>query len=383
MNRRNLLKVAMGAGASFVAMPALLRAESAPIRIGSVLSTTGPAAYLGEPGIKTLQLYVPKINASGGLLGRMLELVAYDDAGDATKANSFAKRLLDVDNADILLAGSTTGTTMAMIPLVESRQVPLIALAGGVSIIEPVKKWVFKTPATDRMAAQKVFADMKKRGFTKLALLTETSGFGQSGLQQATLVAPDFGLTVVARESFGPRDTDMIAQLTKIRGSEAEAVFIIGTNPATAIVTKNFRQLSLKQAIYHANGITSQEFITLAGNAAEGVLAPSSPLTILDHIKAGDPQFSVLSEYAKSYREKYNEDAVVYGGGALDGLLLYIDAVKRAGTIDKAAVRDAIEKTANFPTSAGIVTMSPTDHMGLDARAFHLVRVEGGKWRPA
>ncbi|HNX70809.1 ABC transporter substrate-binding protein, partial [Rivihabitans pingtungensis] len=169
-----------------------------PIKIGSVLSVTGPAAFLGDPELKTLQMYVEDINKKGGVLGRPLQLVHYDDGSDANKANGFAKRLIDDDKVDVLIGGTTTGSTMSMVPLVERAGLPFISLAGAVPIIEPVKKWVFKTPHTDRMAAEKVFEDMKKRGLSKVALLSETSGFGQSGKKETEAVAGKYGVTLVA-----------------------------------------------------------------------------------------------------------------------------------------------------------------------------------------
>ncbi len=125
-----------------------------PIRIGAFLAVTGPAAFLGDPEQKTLELYVEKLNAAGGLLGRKLQLVSYDSAGDAEKARTFARRLIEQDKVDVIVGGSTTGETMAVVPLVEAAGMPFISLAGAVVIIEPVKKWVFKTPHTDRMAAR-------------------------------------------------------------------------------------------------------------------------------------------------------------------------------------------------------------------------------------
>ncbi|MGL4199081.1 MAG: ABC transporter substrate-binding protein, partial [Allorhizobium sp.] len=190
-----------------------------PIKIGSVLSVTGPAGSLGDPELKTLQLYVEDINKKGGVLGRQLQLVSYDDGSDASKANGFTKRLIDDDKVDIIIGGTTTGATMSMVPLVEKAQIPFISLAGAVVVIEPVKKWVFKTPHTDRMAAERVLDDMKKRGITKVALLSETSGFGQSGKKEVEAVLSKYGVTLVANETYGPKDTDVSPQLTKIKNT--------------------------------------------------------------------------------------------------------------------------------------------------------------------
>ena len=216
MKKRTLISFAAALAIAQI-VPAIAQTK-APIRIGAVLSTTGPAGYLGEPQLKTLQTYIAQINQEGGVLGRKLELVSYDDASEAAKANGFGKRLIEDDKVDFLIAGTTTGATMAMAPLVEKAAIPLISLSGAVVVVEPVKKWIFKTPHTDRMAAEKVSEDMKKRGFTKVGLLSETSGFGQSGAKETRLVAQKYGITLVADETYGPKDTDVTAQLTKIRG---------------------------------------------------------------------------------------------------------------------------------------------------------------------
>ena len=250
-----------------------------PIKIGSILSVTGPAAFLGDPELKTMQLYVEKINKDGGVLGRPLELVHYDDGSDASKANGFAKRLIESDKVDVLVGGTTTGSTMSIVPLVEKAGVPFISLAGAVVVVEPVKKFVFKTPHTDRMAAEKVFEDMRKRNLTKVALFSETSGFGQSGKKETESVAAKYGITLVANETYGPKDTDMSPQLTKIKNTPGvQAVFIFGLGQGPAIATKNYKQLGVTLPLYHAHGVASEEFIKLAGPAADGVRLPAAAL---------------------------------------------------------------------------------------------------------
>ncbi len=364
-----------------LALGSLAAMAADPIKVGSVLSVTGPAAFLGDPELKTLQLYVEDINKKGGVLGRQLQLVHYDDGSDANKANGFAKRLLDDDKVDILVGGTTTGSTMSMVPLAEKSGTPFISLAGAVVIIEPVKKFVFKTPHTDRMAAEKVFEDMKKRGITKVALLSETSGFGQSGKKETELVAGKYGITLVANETYGPKDTDMSPQLTKIKGAPGvQAVFVFGLGQGPAIVTKNYKQLGITLPLYQSHGVASDEFLKLAGPAAEGVRLPSPAQLIADKLPAGDPQKPVVTAYDKAYKERYKQDVSTFGGYAYDGLMLAVDAIKRAGGTDKAKVRDAIEATKGYVGSSGKVTMSPTDHMGLDLSSFRMLEVKNGDW---
>jgi branched-chain amino acid transport system substrate-binding protein len=368
------------AGAAF-AVAALTAAAADPIKIGSVLSVTGPAAFLGDPELKTLEMYIEDINKKGGVLGRPLQLVYYDDGSDAGKANGFAKRLIDDDKVDLIVGGTTTGSTMSMVPLVEKAGIPFISLAGAVVIVEPVKKWVFKTPHTDRMAAEKVFEDMKKRGIDKVALLTETSGFGQSGKKEAEAVAAKYGIVLVANETYGPKDTDMTPQLTKIKGTPGvQAVFIIGLGQGPAIATKNYQQLGIALPLYHAHGVASEEFIKLAGPAAEGVRLPAAALLVADKLDDKDPQKPVVIAYKKAFKERWKTEVSTFGGHAYDGLMLAVEAIKRAGSTDKAKVRDALEATKGYIGTGGVVNMSPTDHMGLDLSAFRMLEIKKGDW---
>ncbi|MEI8170613.1 MAG: ABC transporter substrate-binding protein [Rhodoferax sp.] len=355
-----------------------------PIKIGSVLSVTGPAAFLGDPELKTLQMYVDELNKKGGVIGRQLQLVHYDDGSDANKANGFAKRLIDDDKVDILVGGTTTGSTMSMVPLVEKANIPFISLAGAVVIVEPVKKWVFKTPHTDRMAAEKVFEDMKKRGLTKVALLSETSGFGNSGKKETEGVAAKYGITLVANETYGPKDTDSSPQLTKIKNTAGvQALFVFGLGQGPAIVTKNYKQLGMTLPLYHAHGVASEEFIKLAGPAAEGVRLPAAALLIADKLAASDPQKAVTMAYTKAFTEKWKTDVSTFGGHAYDGLMIAVDAIKRANSTDKSKVRDAIEATKGFIGTGGKVNMSATDHLGLDLTAFNMLEIKNNDWTMA
>ena len=352
-----------------------------PIKIGSVLSVTGPAAFLGDPELKTLQMYVDDLNKKGGVIGRPLQLVHYDDGSDANKANGFAKRLIDDDKVDILVGGTTTGSTMSMVPLAEKSGIPFISLAGAVVIIEPVKKFVFKTPHTDRMAAEKVFEDMKKRGITKVALLSETSGFGASGKKETEAVAGKYGITLVANETYGPKDTDMSPQLTKIKGTPGvQAVFVFGLGQGPAIVTKNYKQLGIALPLYQSHGVASGEFLKLAGPAADGVRLPSPAQSIPGKLADNDPQKPVVTAYDQAYRAAYKDEASTFGGYAYDGLMIAVDAIKRAGSTDKAKVRDAIEATKGYVGSSGVFNMSATDHMGLELSSFRLLEIKNGDW---
>ncbi len=350
-----------------------------PIKIGSFLALTGPASFLGDPELKTLQMYIDELNSQGGLLGRKVELIHYDTGGKAKNAKDIVKRLIKKDKVDVIIGGSTSGTTLAVIDIVQKAKIPFISLAGSIKIIQPVKKWVFKTPHTDRMAAAKIFEDMRKRGITKVALITGNGGFDKSGRAQCLDLAPKYGITIVADESYGNADTDMTTQLTKIRATDAQAILNFGFGKAPAIVAKNVRQLGIKVPLYESHGVASRKFVALAGEAAEGIRLPAAALLVAEKLPDTDPQKRVLIDYKHKYEAKYGPVST-FGGHAYDALFITVEAIKRAGTVDKAKVRDEIEKTKGFAGTGGIFNMSPDDHLGLGLDAFKMLEIHNGTW---
>ena len=354
---------------------------SAQVKIGAVLSVTGPASFLGDPEKKTLEMYVAEINAKGGVNGQKLQLIIYDDGGKANEALTFAKRLVDEDKIVAMVGGSTTGSTLAMIPVFEEAQIPFISLAGAIQIIQPVRKWVFKTPHTDTMACEKIFADLKRRNISKVALISGSGGFDKSMQAECVKVAPGAGITIVHQETYGPSDTDMTPQLTNIKSkADVQAVINPGFGQGPAIVTRNYRQLGITLPLYQSHGVASKEFIKLAGPAAEGVRLPAAALLVAEKLPASDKQKPVAQAYKKAYEQKTGQPVSTFGGHAYDGLMILVEAAKRAGSWDKAKVRDQIEKTKGFVGTGGIVNMSPTDHLGLDLTAFRMLEIKNGDW---
>lgn len=353
----------------------------AQVKIGSVLSVTGPASFLGDPEKKTLEIYVAAINAKGGVNGQKLQLVIYDDGGDANNARTFATRLIEEDKVVAVVGGTTTGSTLAMMPAFEEAQIPFISLAGAVQIIQPVRKWVFKTPHTDTMACEKIFADIKRRKLSKVALIAGSGGFDKSMQAECVKAAPGAGITIEHQENYGPRDTDMTPQLTNIKSKTGvQAVINPGFGQGPAIVTRNYRQLGITLPLYQSHGVASKQFIELAGAAAEGVRLPASALLVADKLPNKDPQKPVVEAYKKTYEKATGQPVSTFGGHAYDGLMILVEAAGRARSWDKAKVRDEIEKTKGFVGTGGIVNMSPTDHLGLDLSAFRMLEIKKGDW---
>lgn len=351
-----------------------------PIKIGAVLSVTGPASFLGEPERNTALMMVEEINRAGGINGRKVELIVYDTQGDATKAVQAVNRLIKSDKVVAIIGDSTTGNSMAVIPVVEKAEVPIVSCAAGVKITDPVKKWVFKTAQNDSLAVMKIFENMNDKKIKKIAIITVSDGFGASGREQLKLKAENFGIEIVLDETYGPKDTDMTAQLTKIRGSAAQAIVCWGTNPGPAVVARNVKQLGIKMPLFMSHGVSSKKFIELAGEGAEGIILPSGRVIVADQLPDADPQKKALLSYVDNYRKHFKVEGDHFGGHAWDAIMLIKEAIERGGATP-AAIRDQLEKTNNFAGIGGIFNYSEEDHAGLTKDAFVLVQIKKGDWK--
>ena len=376
----NKLKLFAAAAVTALSTASAVQAAD-PIRIGAVISKTGPAAFLGEPQDVTLRHYVDKINADGGLLGRQVELIIYDDATNANNARTFSTRLVEEDKVVAMIGASTTGATLAIAPVFEDAEIPMVSLGAGIGIIEPARPYVFKTPHTDQLVCSKIITHMTSQGHDQIALVTGTGGVGKSMRKECTAAAEGAGIKVVADETFNPKDVDMSPQLTRIKGTEGvDAVFVGGFGQPLAVVTRNYAQLGLPFPQYHSHGSASQVYIDLAEGAAEGVLVTGPLLVVGDKLDDNNPLKPAAVEYANTYTELTGEAVSSFGGYAYDALLLITNAITTAGSDDPAAIRDAIEATQNLPGVTGMYNMSASDHLGIDQNSLFMVVIKDGNW---
>ena len=350
-----------------------------PYKIGALFSITGRTSFIGEPEKNTAIMLVKEINAHGGINGHPLELIMYDTEGQEQNAVAKISRLILRDHVLAIIGPSLTGTTMAVIPFVQRYHVPLISCAAGVSITHPTKYWVFKVPQTDEMAVKKIYQDLDRRGIKRVAIITVSVAFGRSGRKQLIRLAPEYGIKIVADETFGPKDFDMTPQLTRMKAVHPQAVICWGTNPGPAVVAKNMRQLDFNVPLYMSHGVASQRFIQLAGKAAEGVILPAGKILVADQLPNSDPQKKVLLAYIKDYKAHYGTVPPCFGGHAYDAIYMLKMALEKVGP-NRAKIRDYLENIKGFVGIDGIFNMSPTDHNGLTEKAFVMVQVKNGKF---
>jgi len=349
------------------------------LKIGAVVSATGPASFLGEPEKNTLLLLQDQINAKGGIGGKQVEMVIYDDETDVNKAVLATEKLLKKDRVAAVVGPTTSGNTLAIMGKVADAKVPLVSMAAAEKIVNPVNPYVFKTPQSDRLAVGKILSHAKAQGYKKIAILTVSDGFGQAGREVLKEMVPAAGMELVADEVFGPKDTDMTAQLTKISGTGPQAIICWGTNPGPAVVARNRVQLGIKTPLYMSHGVASGKFIELAKEAADGLILPASWLIVAPQMPEG-PFKTLLMGYIDEYSKKYGTPPSAFGGYAWDALMLLAEAAKKSGQATPQGLRDGLEKVKGFQSATGVFTFSDKDHNGLDESSFAMVKIEGGKF---
>ncbi len=358
--------------ASAAATPAL--AEDA-IKVGALMAVTGPAAFLGSPEVKTLQMLVEEANARGGLGGKKVQLVVKDTGGSPEKAISFARQLIEEEKVFAIIGPSTSGETMAVKNLAEEGKTILLSCAAAEVIVNPVAKHVFNTPQKDRYAVVKIFQHMKKLGVTRIGLLSSNTGFGKAGKEQVERLAPEYGVQIAVNDVYDKAATDLTAEVTKLKAANVQALVNWSIEPAQAIVIKNARQLGLAIPIFQSHGFGNIQYVKAAGAAAEGVIFPAGRLLVAGGLSDQNPQKPVLLAYKKAYEARYGEEVSTFGGHAYDAFHILVKAVEQAG-LDREKARAAIENMKGFVGTAGVFNLSPADHNGLDLGAFELLTVK-------
>jgi len=348
------------------------------IKIGAVLDITGAGASLGVPERQTLELLVGQVNAAGGVNGRKINLLIEDNQSTEDGAAKAANKLLSTEKVDLLIGASRTGPSLAMRPLAEQTKTPMISLAANAKIVDG-STWVFKTAQNDRVVIEKMVDDMAAKGYKKIAIARDASGFGEGIPEMLTEVGKSASIEVVRVEKFAPDATDFTAQMVNVRDSKPDAVVIWGIPPAASLAQVAYRRLGITAPVYQSHGIGNQVFLDTAGDAANGLLAPLGRMLVADQLAADDPQKKVVTTFIADYKAKYGQNPSTFAGHAYDGFMIGVDSLKKAGT-DKQKLRDTIEATKGWPGISGVFTMTPQDHSGLTKKALVMVEVKNKTW---
>lgn len=354
-----------------------------PVKVGTILSVTGPAAFLGQDMKDGAQLAVEEINAAGGVGGRPIEWTFYDAQSETQRAIGFARRLLTNDKVDIIVGGgSMSGIALAMSPLAEAAKIPFISTEGAAGIVAPVAEhqWSFKSTVDDYLVLHRLVDYFDKKGIKKVALLADTSGFGQSATEQLKIVAGERKLDVVY-ESFGPSDTDMVPQLTRIRDSGAKAIICWTVTPAGVVFLKQAQQLGLDEStqLIHGYGFVAGKYMDLAGSAANRLLLLSQKFVVGDQLPDSDPVKPKILTLTQNFQKKYNRLPNQFVAQTYDAVYLAKDALAKGGS-DAEKVREALEQTKDYSTPSGVFSFSKDKHSGLAKNSIVLVNWANGRF---
>ena len=371
--------------AVLAALAAATGLAHAQVKIGVTVSATGPAASLGIPERNTIPM-CPK-NAGG----KTIEYIVLDDASDTTTAVQNTRKLIGESKVDAIIGSTTTPNSLAMIDVFADAETPTISLASSVRIIEPVdskKAWSFKTPQTDVMMAGAILEHASSNGVKSLGYVGFSDALGEAFFVEIDKAAKGRNIPLVANERFAPKDTSVVGQALKLIAAKPDAIVIGASGTPAALPATTLVERGYKGKIYFNHGVANNDFLRVGGKDVEGTFVPASPVIVASQLPDNHPARKRALEYTALYESAHGPGSVsAFGSYTWDACLELASAIPVAakaaqpGTVEfRRALRDALEATRNLEVSNGAVNMSKSDHLGLDARARVMVRIEGGKW---
>ncbi len=357
----------------------------AELKVGVVLSATGPGASLGIPERNTIALLPTTIG------GETVRYIVLDDATDTTTAVKNARKLVTEEQVDVIIGTTTTPPSLAMVDVAAEAQTPMISMAAGARIVGPMddkRKWVFKTPQNDQQMASAIVEHMTANSVKSVAFIGFANAYGEGWFEQFKILADGAGIKIAANERFNPADTSVTGQTLKLMSSKADAVFIAGAGTPSALPQKTLRERGYKGPIYQTHGIANNDFLRICGKDCEGTLLPVGPVQMARSLPDSNPVKASALEYVEKYEAEHGPGSVSsFGAYAWDaGRLLEAavpDALKNAkpGTAEfRAALRDALEGVKDVAGATGIYTMTAEDHLGLDERSRVMIKIQDGAW---
>ncbi len=357
----------------------------ADIKVGVILSLTGPAASLGIPEKNTIDILPTQIG------DETVRYIVLDDASDPSAAVRAAKKLMDEEKVDIIFGPSVTPTSLAAVEAVGPGKTTLISAAGSAVIARPVegnKTWVFKLAPEEPTMAAYVYRQMEIDGDKTVGFIGFNDAFGDSFIGAFKKAAAEKNIEVVADERFNSKDTSVTAQALSVMSVAPDAVVIGSSGTPGVTPVLELRNLGYEGAIYINQGMANPDVLRVGKDGLNGVMLAVSPALVAEQLPDDNVVKPVALEYVRAYEGKYGEGSrSLFGATIWDAFLILENAAPKAlssgrpgSEAFRVALRDAIEQTSELVGAQGVFSMSPTDHNGTDLRAEVLVRIEDGKW---
>ncbi|MBR0944189.1 ABC transporter substrate-binding protein [Bradyrhizobium liaoningense] len=362
-------------------------AAHAEIKVGIVISATGPGSALGQPQLKTVAALPKEIG------GEKVTYIILDDESDSTKGIQNARRLVIQDKVDVLVGSSLTPVTMPMLDVALESKTPLLSLAAATAMVQPLddkRAWAFKVVPNDDLMASAILKYIAKSGAKTLGFIGVSDGYGEGYYKEVSRLAPTLGLTVTTHEVYARADTSVTGQALKVMSTNPDAVFIASAGTPAVLPQQALRERGYTGKIFQTHGVASEEFIKLGGATVEGAIFAGEAFTIASDLPAGDPFRHATEQFVTAYEAVNGQKPNMFAAHLWDVVALIGKAAPNAlkttkpGTPEfRAALRDELERGENIYLNNGLSNMSKTDHNGYDERSAFLIKVEGGKFRLA
>lgn len=357
----------------------------AQVRIGLMVSATGPTAAIGIPQKNTGALLATRVGDT------TIEYVQLEDGGDTTRAVQNVKKLIGEDHVDALIGPSTTPNALAILDVVAESKVPLLATVGTSSVVEPIdakRRWVFKTTQNDDLIASALIANMNRNGVRTVGFIGFNDAYGENWHRVFSALAEKAGIAIVANERYARNDSSVTAQALKLLAARPDAVLIAAVGGPAVLPQATLYDQGYKGRVYQTHAVATADFIRLGKEKVEGTILAAGSMLVIDDIADTDPIKQVASGYMSAYEKRFGSRPATFGANTFDaGLLLQraipiaLKAAKPGTEAFRVALRDALEQQQGVVGCQGVFNMSATNHNGMDERARVLVVVKEGRFR--
>jgi branched-chain amino acid transport system substrate-binding protein len=371
---------------TLAAAAALVMPARAEVKIGVIVSATGPAASVGVTQQRTVPILPQKLG------GQDVRYILLDDASDTSTTVTSARKLITEEKIDVILGPSLTPNSLALLDIISETKTPMISLAGSALIVDPPvdkRRWVFKTPQSDAQMASIVIEHMKGKNIKSVGLIGFSDAYGEGWIKVMTGLLEGGGIKAVASERYQRTDNSVIGQILKIISQNPDAVFIAASGTPAALPQTTLIERGFKGLVYQTHGVANNDFLRVGGKALEGTFVPAGPVLVAEQLPDNHPAKAAGLDFVKRYE-------AIPGAGARSTFAAYLwDAqlilnkaigvasdIAKPGTEEfRVALRDAIENVKEVAGPNGVYNMSPTDHLGLDQRSRVMTQIVNGQWR--
>lgn len=366
-------------------LSAMAAVATAQVKIGLMVSATGPTTAIGIPQKNTGDLLPKKIGDA------TVEYIQLDDGGDTTRAVQNIKKLIQENNIDAMIGPSTTPNALAITDIIADAKVPVMATVGTSAVVEPLdakKRWVFKTTQNDDLIAEALIKHMKKNGVATIGFIGFNDPYGENWYKVFGGLAEKAGIRIVANERFARTDQSVTGQSLKILAAKPDAVLIAAVGGPAVLPQATLFDQGYKGKVYQTHAVATDDYIKLGKQKVEGTVLAAGPMLVIDEIPASNPTKKVAQDYIAAYEKQFGSKPATFGANTWDGGILLQRAIPDALKVAKpgteafrVALRDSLEKQRDVVGTQGVFNMSATNHNGMDERARVLVIVKDGKFR--